>query len=88
MLASVATKTREQKAALKFFKKSMSKNGRPDALVTGNAPAPRMRALQKFASVPASACNHFNQERDLPSRDKLEANRSAALSESRGPCAA
>ena len=40
-----------------------------------------MRSLQKFASVHASVCNHFNQERDLYSRDNFKINRAAALSE-------
>jgi len=41
----------------------------------------RMRSLQKFASVHASVCNHFNQERALYSRDNFKLNRAAALAE-------
>ena len=41
----------------------------------------RMRSLQKFVSVHASVCNHFNQERHLYSRDNFKLNRSAALAE-------
>jgi putative transposase len=48
----------------------------------------RMRSLQKFASVRASVYNHFNQERALYSRDNFKLNRSAALAEWRGLCAA
>ncbi|MCF1709457.1 IS6 family transposase [Tabrizicola sp. J26] len=44
----------------------------------------RMRSLQKFASVHASVCNHFNQERTLSSRDHYKAARAAALAEWRG----
>jgi putative transposase len=44
----------------------------------------RMRSLQKFASVHASVCNHFNQERTLSSRDNYKAARAAALAEWRG----
>jgi len=40
-----------------------------------------MRSLQKFASVHASVCNHFNQERALYSRDNFKLNRASALSE-------
>jgi putative transposase len=47
-----------------------------------------MRSLQKFASVHASVCNHFNQERALYSRDNFKANRAAALSEWRRVCSA
>jgi putative transposase len=43
-----------------------------------------MRSLQKFVSVHASVCNHFNQERSLYSRDKFKQNRAAALAEWRG----
>ena len=43
-----------------------------------------MRSLQKFASVHASVCNHFNQERALYSRDNFKLNRAAALAEWRG----
>jgi putative transposase len=48
----------------------------------------RMRSLQKFASVHASVTNHFNQERSLSSRPLFTANRTAALAEWRGLCAA
>jgi len=41
----------------------------------------RMRSLQKFASVQASVCNHFNTDRSLSSRPLLKANRAAALAE-------
>jgi putative transposase len=41
----------------------------------------RMRSLQKFATVHASVCNHFNLERTLTSRDHYKANRAAALAE-------
>ena len=41
----------------------------------------RMRSLQKFISVHASVCNHFNQERHLYSRDNFKLNRAAALAE-------
>jgi putative transposase len=44
----------------------------------------RMRSLQKFVTVHASFCNHFNQERTLTSRDHYKANRAAALAELRG----
>ena len=47
-----------------------------------------MRSLQKFASVHASVCNHFNQERALYSRDNFKLNRAAALSEWRLLCSA
>ena len=40
-----------------------------------------MRSLQKFASVHASVCNHFNKERALYSRDNFKLNRAAALAE-------
>jgi len=43
-----------------------------------------MRSLQKFVSVHASVCNHFNQERSLYSRDNFKQNRAAALAEWRG----
>ena len=46
----------------------------------------RMRSLQKFVSVHASVCNHFNQERHLYSRDNFKVNRAAALSEWRRLC--
>jgi len=48
----------------------------------------RMRSLQKFASVQASVCNHFNQERSLSTRTSYKAGRAAALAEWRGLCAA
>ena len=41
----------------------------------------RMRSLQKFVSVHASVCNHFNQERYLYSRANFKLNRTAALAE-------
>ena len=41
----------------------------------------RMRSLQKFATVHASVCNHFNQERTLTSRDHYKVNRAVALAE-------
>ena len=44
----------------------------------------RMRSLQKFASVHASVCNHFNSERSLYSRTNYKMNRAAALAEWRG----
>ena len=48
----------------------------------------RMRSLQKFASVHASVCNHFNQERNLSSRTKFKLNRTAALNKWRQLCSA
>ncbi|AML51932.1 IS6 family transposase [Falsihalocynthiibacter arcticus] len=48
----------------------------------------RMRSLQKFVSVHASVFNHFNQERSLSQRDHFKNNRTAALAEWRGLCAA
>ena len=48
----------------------------------------RMRSLQKFASVPASVQNHFNQERAHYSRQNFKRNRAAALAEWRGLFAA
>lgn len=48
----------------------------------------RMRSLQEFAAVHASASNHFNQEPSLSSRDIFKLNRTAALAEWRQPCAA
>jgi putative transposase len=48
----------------------------------------RMRSLQKFAAVHASVYNHFNQERSLSSRNIFKLNRTAALIEWRGLCAA
>ena len=41
----------------------------------------RMRRLQKFAAVHSSVHNHFNQERQLYSRENFKLNRSAALAE-------
>ncbi|WP_209428051.1 IS6 family transposase [Pararhodobacter sp. SW119] len=41
----------------------------------------RMRSLQTFAAVHSSVHNHFNQERDLYSRDNFKLNRAAALAE-------
>jgi putative transposase len=41
----------------------------------------RMRSLQKFVSVHASVCNHFNLERHLYSRDNFKLNRTVALAE-------
>jgi putative transposase len=38
-------------------------------------------SLQKFVSVHASVCNHFNQERHLYSRANFKLNRTAALAE-------
>lgn len=48
----------------------------------------RMRSLQKFVAVHASVFNHFNQDRSLSSRDHFKQNRTAALAEWRGLCAA
>lgn len=48
----------------------------------------RMQTLQKFASVHASVCNHFNQERSLSSRASFKLTRAAALTEWRGLLAA
>ena len=48
----------------------------------------QMRSLQKFASVHASVCNHFNQERSRYSRENYKAGRAAALVEWRGLFAA
>ena len=48
----------------------------------------RMRSLQMFASVHASVCNHFNQERSLSSRTTYKTARAAALAEWRGLLAA
>jgi putative transposase len=47
-----------------------------------------MRSLHMFASVYASVCNHFKQDRTLSSRQIFKQNRAAALTEWRGPCAA
>ena len=46
----------------------------------------RMRSLQKFATVHASVCNHFNTDRSLSSRTHFKLNRTAALAEWRGLC--
>ena len=48
----------------------------------------RMRSMQKFVSVHASVCNHFNHERHLYSRDNFKLNRTVALAEWRQLCAA
>jgi putative transposase len=48
----------------------------------------RMRTLQKFVAVHASIHNHFNQDRSLSQRDHFKANRTAALNEWCGLCAA
>jgi len=48
----------------------------------------RMRSLQKFTSIHASVFNHFNQQRSLSQRDHFKMNRTAALAEWRGLCAA
>ena len=48
----------------------------------------RMRTLQKFVAVHASIHNHFNQDRSLSQRDHFKANRTVALNEWRGLCAA
>ncbi|OSQ41806.1 IS6 family transposase [Marivita geojedonensis] len=48
----------------------------------------RMRSLQKFVSVHSSIFNHFNQDRSLSKRDHFKENRTAALVEWRGLCAA
>ncbi len=48
----------------------------------------RMRSLQKFAAAHSSVYNHFNHEPSLTSRDHFKLNRTAALTESRGLCAA
>jgi len=41
----------------------------------------RMRSLQKFAAVHSAVHNHFNQERNLNSRQNFKLNRAAALAE-------
>lgn len=41
----------------------------------------RMRSLQKFTAVHASACSYFNQERSLCSRPRFELNRAAVRAE-------
>jgi putative transposase len=48
----------------------------------------RMRSLQMFAAVHASVYNLFNRERHLSSRRNFKLNRTAALEEWRGLCAA
>ncbi|EYD78400.1 Mobile element protein [Rubellimicrobium mesophilum DSM 19309] len=48
----------------------------------------RLRSLQTFAAVHSSVCNHFNSDRSLSSRDVFKMNRTAALAEWRGLCAA
>ncbi|WP_298563120.1 IS6 family transposase [uncultured Aliiroseovarius sp.] len=48
----------------------------------------RMRSLQKFVAVHASVFNHFNQDRSLSKREHFKLNRTAALTEWRGLCAA
>ena len=48
----------------------------------------RMRSLQKFVAVHSSVFNHFNQDRSLSSRDHFKQNRTVALAEWRGLCAA
>ena len=48
----------------------------------------RMRTLQKFVAVHAFIHNHFNQDQSLSQRDHFNANRTAALAEWRGLCAA
>jgi len=48
----------------------------------------RMRSLQIFAAVHAAVTNHFNSERSLYSRANFKTNRTAALEEWRGLCAA
>ena len=47
----------------------------------------RLRSQQRFASVHASVCNHFNQDRGHSKRDHFKADRAAALAEWRGLCA-
>jgi putative transposase len=48
----------------------------------------RTRILQKFVAVHASIDNHFNQDGSLSQRDHFKVNRTAALNEWRGLCAA
>ncbi|WP_137701655.1 IS6 family transposase [Marimonas lutisalis] len=48
----------------------------------------RMRSLQQFVAVHSSVFNHFNQDRSLSKRDHFKQNRTAALAEWRGLCAA
>ena len=44
----------------------------------------RVRCLQKFAAVHASATNHFNQKCSLSSSPLFKANRTAAITKWRG----
>jgi len=48
----------------------------------------RMRSLRKFASVHASAINHFSRESSLSSRPLSKQKRAAALAKWRGLCSA
>ncbi len=48
----------------------------------------QMQSLQKFVTVHASIQNHFNQQRHLYSRNNFKTNRTTALAEWRGLCAA
>lgn len=48
----------------------------------------RMRSLQKFVSIHACVFNHFNQDHSLSQRCRFKLNRSVALAEWRGLCAA
>jgi putative transposase len=48
----------------------------------------RMRTLQKFVATRGSVCNPFNQDRSLSTRPDYKTNRTAALTEWRGLCAA
>ncbi|WP_298911300.1 IS6 family transposase [uncultured Aliiroseovarius sp.] len=48
----------------------------------------RMRSLQKFVANHSSVFNHFNQDRSLSKREHFKLNRTAALAEWRGLCAA
>ncbi|MDA5095761.1 IS6 family transposase [Aliiroseovarius sp. KMU-50] len=48
----------------------------------------RMRSLQKLVAVHASVFNHFNQDRSLSKREHFKLNRTVALTEWRGLCAA
>ena len=45
-----------------------------------------MKTLQKFSSVHAQLHNHFNQERNLVTRETYKQRRSAALAEWRCAC--
>jgi putative transposase len=47
----------------------------------------RLHRLQKFVSVHSSACNHFNHDRSLASRDFYKMNRAAVRAEWRALCA-